>query len=148
MTPARLRLGLLLLGLLLVVGLPVAARLLRDRSGPRCGLDGLPIEPLYQVRVVDRAGRSHRFCCVRCAANWLARSGEPAAAVYVTDEASGAEVEVRAAWFVRSPVGTNAVTGNRVHAFRDRSAAEAHVRTFGGEVLTGADRPFVAELAP
>ncbi len=128
--------------LALVVGVPLAGRWERLHSAPRCELDGLRLDPLYRVRVVDDAGTDHHFCCVRCARAWLLRQGGRAAAVYVTDEAGGGEVEAAAASFVESPVCTNPVTGNRTHAFRNRADAEEHARTFGGELLTGADRPW------
>jgi hypothetical protein len=148
MTSLRSRLLLFLAGLLVVVGLPLAGWWGRRGAAPRCELDGLTIEPLYRVRVVDRAGASHRFCCVRCAARWLGRQGDRPRAVYVTDEASGAEVDAGSAFFVRSAVVTNAVTRNRVHAFRDRAAAEEHARAYGGETLTGVQRPFSFEMDP
>jgi hypothetical protein len=136
---------LVLAGLVVVVGLPLAGTWARRHAAPRCELDGQWIEPTYQVRVVDGAGRSHRFCCVRCARRWLGRQDEAPAAVYVTDEAGGGEVDARSATFVRSKVVTNAVTGNRVHAFRDRADAEEHARDRGGTLLEGVSRPFEPE---
>jgi hypothetical protein len=140
----RSRLLLGLAALLVVVGLPVAGKWARRGAGPRCALDGLKIEPLYRVRVVGNDGASHRFCCVRCAARWLARQGERPAAVYVTDEASGEEVDAKSAHFVRSAVVTDPVTQNRVHVFGDREDAEDHAHAFAGRVLTGSERPFPA----
>ena len=144
----RSRLLLVLAGLLVVVGLPLAGKWARRGAGPRCELNGLAIQPLYQVRVVDRAGASHRFCCARCAARWLARQEDRPRAVYVTDEAGGAEIDCRAAWFVRSTVVTNPITGNRIHAFRGRADAEEHARAYNGEVLTGVERPFSFQTDP
>lgn len=135
-------------GLLVAVGLPLAGTWARHHEPPRCELEGLPIEPAYRGRVVDGSGGSHLFCCVPCARRWLEQRGGGAEAVYVTDEASGAEIDARSAFFVQSPVVTNPVTGNRTHVFRDRADAEAHARTFGGLVLAGADRPFPAEGRP
>src|SRR5262249_37492263 len=142
MNRARSRWLLLLAGLLVIVGLPVAGKWMRRQAAPRCALDGLKIEPLYRVRVVDRAGSSHNFCCVHCAGLWLARQGERPEAVFVTDEAGGAELAARSAYFIRSAVVTNPVTGNRVHVFRERMAAEEHARAFGGRALTEAEKPF------
>jgi hypothetical protein len=127
--------------LLVVVGLPFGGKWSRRHQVPHCELDGLKIEPRYRVRVVDLSGRSHAFCCVRCAGRWLARQEESAAVVYVTDESHGAEIDATAAWFVRSTVVTNPITGNRVHAFREQADAEAHLREFRGRVLTGTERP-------
>jgi hypothetical protein len=148
MTTIRSRALLVLVGLVIVAGVPLAGKWARRRSDPCCDFDGLRIEPLYRVRVVDRSGGSHDFCCVRCADLWLARHGEEPAAVYVMDEADGGEIDARSATFVRSTAVTNPITGNRVHAFRDRTAAEEHVAAFGGEVLTGAERPFRVEVQP
>jgi NosL len=138
----KTRMRLLLAGLLIVIGLPLVGKWARGPAENRCALDGLEIEPLYRVRVVDRAGGSHNFCCVRCAGAWLERQAERPAAVYVTDEAGGGEVDARSAHFVHSAVLTNSITGNRVHTFRDRADAEEHARAFGGQVLAGAERPF------
>jgi hypothetical protein len=141
MNTTRARLLGLLAGLTLVAGLPLAGKWLRRHRSSRCALDGLTIEPLYRVRVVEQ-GESHSFCCVRCAAGWLARRGRQPDAVLVTDETSGAELDARSVFFVHSPVVTNPITGNRVHAFASRAEAEEHARGFGGVVLTGPDRPF------
>jgi hypothetical protein len=140
MTYNRSRLLLVLAGLLVVVGLPLAGKWARRHSAPRCDLDGLTIEPLYEVRVVDRAGGSHRFCCVRCAVQWLRKQMDQPAAVYVTDEAGGGEIDARSACFVRTSVVTNPITGNRIHVFRN----EAEAKQFAGDFqeLTGEDRPF------
>src|SRR5262249_36785541 len=69
-------------------------------------------------------------------------------AVYVTDEASGAEIDSGSAFFVRSAVVTNPVTRNRVHTFRDRADAEDHARAYEGEALTGVRRPFSFQTDP
>src|SRR5438067_8683004 len=100
----------------LVVGLPFLGHWFRQQHGSRCALDGSMIEPAYRARVVDQGGRSHEFCCVRCAATWLHHRGAKPAAVYVTDEVTGGEIPAEDAVFVRSAVVTAAVTGNRVHA--------------------------------
>jgi hypothetical protein len=146
MRSARARAALLLVGLAVIVGLPLVGWWARQDAVPRCALDGLDIEPRYRVRVTDDAG-SYEFCCTRCAEQWLARHPGPAA-VFVTDEAGGDEIDARAATFVRSPVITNRVTGNRVHAFRNRADAEAHARQFGGWVLRDGERPFRGDAPP
>jgi len=133
---------LVVLAGLVVVGLPLAGKWARRHDGPRCEMDGLKIEPLYRVRVVDGDGVAHSFCCVHCAGRWVARQPGRPRAVYVTDEAGGEEVEAGSAYFVQSAVVANPVTGNAVHAFRDQADAEAHARAFHGWLMTGADRPF------
>src|SRR5207302_1669595 len=73
---------------------------------------------------------------------WLARRGDRPEAVYVTDEAGGAGIDSRSAYFVRSTVVTNPVPGNRTHVFRDRADMAEHARAFRGRRLAGAVRPF------
>jgi hypothetical protein len=141
---------LLLAGLLVIVGLPLAGAWQRRNAAPRCDLNGLNIEPLYQVRVVDWEGASHRLCCVHCAQVWLKRQSDCPRAVFVTDEASGAEIDAQEACFVQSTVLTNPITRNRIHVFRDRAMAESHAHAFSGWLLTDAERPFsvVASATP
>jgi hypothetical protein len=133
---------LLVAVLLVVVGLPLAGKWLRRQRGPRCSLDGLPIEPLYQARVIDQEGHSHCFCCVLCARTWLERQRERSVAIFVTDETGRQEIDGRSAHFVRSTVVTNPVTENHVHVFKDRADALEHARAFAGWELTGKERPF------
>jgi hypothetical protein len=125
----------------LVVAAPLAGRWLRRDDSARCAWDGLPVQALYRVRIMDAANGPREFCCVRCAAAWLTHHGG-AHAVYVTDEAGGGEIDARAAYFVQSPVPTNPITRNSIHAFRERSDAEAHAAAFGGRLLTADEQPF------
>jgi hypothetical protein len=138
----RLRLAPFVFFVVLAVVVPLVGRWARRAGPPRCAFDGLPIEPLYEVRVTGPAGEVLRFCCVRCARSWLDRGDEAARTVHVTDEASGALVSSETAYFVESRVVTNPVTENRVHAFREQADAEEHVRAFAGRMLRGAERPF------
>jgi hypothetical protein len=123
-------------------GLPIAGYLCRRDRGDRCSLDGEEITPLFRVRVVDRAGRSHAFCCLRCAELWQQGQAVRPRAIYVTDEISGREVAARAAYFVRSRVAVPAATVNRIHAFAKRSDAEHHAATHDGRLLEAAEAPF------
>jgi hypothetical protein len=134
------RIAVLLLGAM-VLAAPLAGRWLRRDNQSRCAWDGLPVQALYRVRVVDAADTSREFCCVRCAAAWLTQHGA-AHAVHVTDEASGSEIDAGAAHFVQSAVSTNPITRNSIHAFKKRSDAEEHADTFGGRLLTDEERPF------
>src|SRR5207244_7494431 len=80
---------LVVLGLILiVVGLPVVGRLARQKEGHRCALDGVAIEPIYRVRILDDHNQSHEFCCVKCAQMWRTAHGGHPSAVLVTDETS------------------------------------------------------------
>lgn len=129
-------------GLLLLGALPVVRHWAWRPPPGRCALDGVAIEPLYRVRVQDARGRDHEFCCVRCAELWLGRGREPPRAVFVTDEASGREVDAAAAHFVRSGVVTTPTTGNRVHAFATSADAARHAEVARGRVLRESERPF------
>src|SRR5262249_20029413 len=114
------------------------------RGGPpRGAYDGQRIEPLYRVRVIYRGGQGDDFCCIRCASRWNYRGY--AAQVLVVDETSGEEIDSQTAYFVESAIVTNRVTGNHVHAFRDRAAAEEHARAYGGLLLQAADGPLQLE---
>ena len=49
-------------GLALLAALPLAARTLRHDAGDRCALNGVALDPLHAVRVVDEPpGESRRF---------------------------------------------------------------------------------------
>jgi hypothetical protein len=104
----------------------------------------MPLEPLYRVRIVDNAGQSHEFCCIRCAEIWLQHQAGGSAAVFVTDEASGDEIEAGSATFLRSRVVTMPATGNRTHAYRNRADAEKHAARWQGTILTPPERPFAS----
>jgi hypothetical protein len=131
----------LLVGLVVVAGLPLAGHWARRHRAEGCALDGAAVNPAYRVEVVDASGHPHAFCCLRCAQIWLEDKPDPRA-VTVTDEASGEPIDAAAAWFVRSSVVTMPTTGNRVHAFRTRADAERHADQFWGVVLSGSERPF------
>jgi hypothetical protein len=129
-------------GILLLAGLPIVGCWLRRSPQPCCALDGVRLEAVFRVRVQDHEGHSHEFCSVRCAELWLQRQPAPPRAIYVTDEATGQEIDAASAYYVRSQVVTAAPTGNRVHVFRRRSDAERHASVFGGMLLGSSERPF------
>ncbi|HEV3344891.1 MAG TPA: nitrous oxide reductase accessory protein NosL [Pirellulales bacterium] len=119
----------------------------RRQKLPQCALDGIAIVPIYAVEVVDADRQKHCFCCLRCAEYWLAQEPSPPSAVYVTDEVSGQPIDASEAFFVRSPVVTNPVTGNRIHAFEKHSDADDHAAQFRGRLLTAGERPFEVRKA-
>jgi hypothetical protein len=138
--PTRIRIVLAVVAVAVLLAL--AGSYVRRRPAGGCAYDGVAIEPLYRVRVVDDEGQDRVFCCIRCAELWLEGRRAPPRAVFVTDERSGQEVAAAAAWFVRSGVVTTPTSGNRVHTFRDRADAERHAATARGQVLDAAERPF------
>jgi hypothetical protein len=127
-------------GMLTVIGLPVAGRVLREGGPDRCAFDGEPIEPSYRVRIAGADG-SRQFCCVGCAARWLERSPASPDCVFVTDEIGGQELPAAEAIFVRSTIYTRPSTRDRVHVFRSLADAERHAREFRGRILSAAARP-------
>jgi hypothetical protein len=133
---------MVIVGVAVAAGLPVAGNLLRHSDEAFCSLDGEKINASFQVRIIDDQGRSHLFCCLRCAELWQRSQPDKPRAVYVTDEKSGQEIALRSAYFVRSRVSIPTTTGNRVHTFAKRSAAEKHAATFGGRLLKADEVPF------
>jgi len=132
-------------GLALVCALPFALRPLRVDGADRCALDGVVIDARYAVRVLDEtSGESHRFCCPMCAETWIARDPSVRRQAFVTDESSGAEVDARDAWFVRSRVVAVPATDSRVHSFAKEAAAGRHAEEFRGTLLEGDERPLRA----
>jgi hypothetical protein len=128
--------------LLVVVGLPLAGHLARRKAEIRCALDGGRIEPIYRVRIVDDKDLDYEFCCIRCAEIWLQSCAQLPAAIYVTDEATGTEIDSTQAVFVRSSVVTNSVTDNRIHVFANLDQGEQHASHAFGHVLPTSERPF------
>jgi len=136
-----------LVGVAVAAALPLLAHWLRRNSRGGCDLDGLPIDPTYQVEVVGHDGRRHLFCCVKCAALWIERQPDRPLAVTVTDEWTGRPVDARNAAYVRSLIATNPVTGNRIHVFADAESAKKYQSNNPGTAhLTEGERPF-AQLA-
>jgi hypothetical protein len=129
-------------GLLVVLGLPLAGKWARSTPEKCCALDGVEINRLYRVRIVDDQEREREFCCIRCASLWLRKQRSKPQSIFVTDEATGKEVNAAFAWFVWSLVVTVAHTENRIHAFRNHAEAVKHAETARGKVLVGAEKPF------
>lgn len=126
----------------MVIGLPLAGKWLQPHTGERCALDGVAIEPVYRVRVVDAAGTERPFCCIKCATVWLTQQPTRPRAVFVTDEITGTEIPASEAYFVRSLVVTTPATGNSIHAFKEKADAQRHADSAGVSILTGSERPF------
>ncbi|HVX09694.1 MAG TPA: hypothetical protein VHC22_00695 [Pirellulales bacterium] len=128
----------------LAVALPCLGTWARRHRLPHCALDGVAIVPIYAVEINSPAQPTRVFCCIRCADYWLENEAPRSAVVNATDEVSGRPIDASSAFFVQSRVVTNAVTGNRIHAFADRGDAEEHAAQFRGRLLVGDERPFRA----
>jgi nitrous oxide reductase accessory protein NosL len=127
---------------ILSVGLPLLGTRARRQRLPQCALDGVAIVPIYAVEIIPAGQPPRRFCCIRCAVYWLEKESPSSAVVNVTDEVSGKPIDTADAYFVRSSVVTNDVTGNQIHAFADRTDAERHAAQFRGRLLADDARPF------
>jgi hypothetical protein len=139
-TPLARR-ALFLGGLAAVAALPLLGRALRAGGTERCALDGVRIGGPTVVRVVDATGRLRSLCCVDCAARWLRTLDGPPREVRVIDEATGAEVPEREAWFVESRILSFPVCASRVHVFSREEDARRHAADFRGRILEGERRP-------
>lgn len=136
------------IGLLIVIGLPILGTWLRRQSDEVCALDGIPLDPLFEVQMVDAHDVQRRFCCLQCARWWIERASETPKQVLVTDETSGRLFDAGSANYVRSGVITNASTGNRVHVFKNKSDAEKHAQVSRGTILSGSEQPFATSVRP
>lgn len=140
----RFRTGAIAVVLLLL--LSAAAVGLRHESATGCALDGVAIDPLYRVQVVDAKHQTQQFCCLRCAELWLKRQAARPKAIHVTDETTGELLNASEAHYVRSLVVTSPATGNRIHAFGTRESAVQHANMFRGTLLVGNEQPFAGPL--
>ncbi|HKB42488.1 MAG TPA: hypothetical protein VKD72_39035 [Gemmataceae bacterium] len=131
-----------LAGLFVVIGLPLAGHLARRNAEAGCDLDGVKIDRRYRVEIVDNQQERHTFCCLRCAQLWMQHQSTAPRSITVIDEESGEPVDAAAAYYVRSFVVTQQSTGNRIHVFRDRAAAERHAEKHWGTVLPESENPF------
>jgi hypothetical protein len=134
-----------LIGLVAVALLPVAGHWIRGRRAGRCALDGMAVQPIWRVRVVNREGEADEFCCIRCAEVWLQRMKSRPEAIFVTDEVTGREIDSSRAYFVRSTVVTMPHTGNRVHVFHQKAESEKHAAVARGKALVNGERPLQLE---
>lgn len=131
-----------LFGLVIVASLPFIGNYVRRGAEDRCSWDGLDVNPIYQVTVVEEPGVTYRFCSILCAEHWLGRRRQRVTGILLTDEAGGTEIEATDAIFVRSSVVTNDLTGNRIHVFRLKEDAMKHATATHGQVLADSESPF------
>jgi hypothetical protein len=138
MTGRRTRFILALLAIALV---PITARLLRGVPPKRCAADGVVIEGAPAVRIERGEEDDLAFCCVRCAESAITATRDDRR-IRVLDKTTGETIDAAAAWFVRSRVVAQPATGDRVHVFATREAAERHAEVWRGRLLLDAERPF------
>lgn len=121
--------------------LPLVGTWSRRQKLAQCAIDGVAVVPIYGVEVVAANGERRRFCCVRCAEYWLANEPSRPSAIDVTDEVTGQALDASQAYYVRSSVMTNTVTGNRIHVFAEQHDAQGHAAQFRGRLLEGEEHP-------
>jgi len=107
----------------------------RRSSSMGCFLDGSRIDPLYAVTVIGKDKMSCNFACILSAQIWLMENCERISSVWVTDEMTGKKIKAEFAYYVESDIVTTPHTGNRIHVFALRTAAENHARMFSGKML-------------
>lgn len=129
-------------GVFIVIGLPLAGQWSRRDVPPCCVRDGATIDHSCMVEIDDAAGQRRLFCSIHCAEAWLAQQRIKPRSIRVTDEITGARLDVAAAIFVRSSVQSSPGSANRTHAFSNHAEAERHAKAFGGIVLIEDERPF------
>ena len=117
----------------------LATSFMKRSGGDRCALDAIKIEPIYQVDVTPTEGKTLKFCCIECSKKFLAANRGKVNAVTVTDEVTGKRIDASIAWFVESSIVTNQSTGNKIHAFAEKTDAEKHAKDFSGVII---ENPF------
>jgi hypothetical protein len=108
----------------------------------RCSLDGSQIQPLYEVKIIQKDKSSRKFSCVISTQIWLRENSEQVSSILVTDEVTGEKIKAEQAFYVVSEVITTPHTGNKIHVFAQRSTARLHVRQFKGKLVKN---PFQAQ---
>ena len=120
----------------------------------KCSLDGIRIDPLYEVTVIRKNEAPHNFSCILSAQIWLTENAELPSSIWVTDEVTGKKIRAELAYYVESDVTTTPHMGNRIHAFAVEKAAKLHAWQHKGKFVKN---PFrvrlkspvkVAEYAP
>lgn len=104
-------------------------------SSQRCSLDGIRIDPAYEVIIIQEGETTYSFSCVLSAQLWLKGNSEPISSIWVTDETTGEKMRAEAAYYVESNVITTPHIGNRIHAFSHEKAAELHAKQYRGKFI-------------
>lgn len=101
----------------------------------KCSLDGIRIDPLYEVTIIQKGETSYSFSCVLSAQIWLMENSEPISSIWVTDETTGEKIRAELAYYVESDLTTTPHTGNRIHAFSHEKAAKLHAQQYKGKFV-------------
>ena len=122
----------------LVIATTISALVAHSRhvqTSARCSLDGSKIDPLYEVTIIQKDRSSSKFSCVLSAQIWLRENSDQAFSIQVTDEITGEKIAAEDAYYVASELITIPHTGNMIHVFARKAAAELHVRQFNGKLV-------------
>ena len=108
----------------------------QHHSSPlRCSLDGILIEPLYEVTIIRKDNTPYNFSCILSARIWLIENSGRLSSIWVTDEATGKKIRAELAYYVESDVITTPHTRNRVHVFAQETAANSHAQQYAGKFV-------------
>ena len=122
----------------LVIATTISALVAHSRhvqTFARCSLDGSKIDPLYEVTIIQKDRSSSKFSCVLSAQIWLRENSDQIFSIQVTDEITGEKIAAEDAYYVASELITTPHTGNMIHVFARKAAAELHARQFKGKLV-------------
>jgi hypothetical protein len=118
----------------------LSRELVRGSHPDRCSFDGVSIDRVHRVDLMEDGMVRASFCSVACALAWPKL---PASRYWqVRDEMSGEPIDASRACFVLSRVVTVATRGERIHVFRQWTDAMNHCAQFGGARIAD---PFASE---
>ena len=83
----------------------------------RCSLDGILIDPLYEVTIIQKDNTLYNFSCILSARVWLIENSGRPSSIWVTDEATGKKIRAELAYYVESDVIT--LTGQQLNWLLD-----------------------------
>ena len=122
--------------LIIAASISALVVVLRHRSSSkRCSLDGIRIDPLYEVTIISKDETPYNFSCVLSAQIWLTENAQMPSSVWVTDEVTGKKIRAELAYYVESDVVTTPHTRNRIHVFAGEQAAKLHACQYKGKFV-------------
>ena len=150
----EMKMAFFIKGLLIAACLSVLGVFFQPRQASwRCALDGSVINPIYEVEIIEANELSKKFSCVGNALIWLKRNPRAVRLIRVTDERTQEKITAEKAFYVLSTVMTTPHTGDKIHVFGSRDAAQAHARQFAGVMVDNPlrvckEKPPILTLCP
>ena len=114
----------------------VAVSFWQNNHLKRCSLDGSQIASFYEVTITYHDETEKHFSCILSAQLWLDENRGSIESIMVTDEVAGEKIDSKTAFFVASNVVTNLFTGNKIHVFKNKTAALSHATKFNGTLIS------------